>query len=133
LLMAGHDTVASALAWAWDVLAKHPDVMQNAKDDVDATLRGGAITCENVNKLAYTRMVVDEVLRLYPSAYAIPRAAEEADEVQGYSVRKGAVIALSVYATHRNPDYWQHPETFYPEHFEKNNTSNRPRFAYLPF
>jgi cytochrome P450 len=133
LLMAGHDTVATALAWAWYALAKHPDALQNVRDEINSVLRGGVISIDDLNQLTYTRMVVDEVLRLYPSAYAIPRAAEEADEVQGYPVKKGSVIALSIYATHRNPRYWEKPETFYPEHFSKDKKGARPRFAYLPF
>jgi cytochrome P450 len=133
LLMAGHDTLSTALAWTWYLLARHPDVLKKLQEELDAELKGEPPTAQSIDRLVYTRMVFKETLRLYPSAWAIHRFSEEADEVEGYPVRKGSSVVLPVYVTHRHPDYWSHPETFYPEHFSKAESEGRPRFAYVPF
>ncbi len=133
LLMAGHDTLSTALAWAWRLLAAHPDVLAKVKTELDTELGSAPVTAETIEKLVYTRMVFKETLRLYPSAWAIHRFAEEADVIDGYPVRKGSSVVLPVYVTHRMPKYWRHPDAFYPEHFSKAESETRPRFAYYPF
>ena len=133
LLMAGHDTTATALAWGWSVLAQSPEILANIQDELKEVLKGEPPTSETFLKLTYTNMVFREILRLYPSVWAIHRFCEEEDEVQGFPVQKGCSIALPVYVTHRHPEYWQHPENFHPEHFLKAASAERPRFAYVPF
>lgn len=133
LLMAGHDTLSTALSWAWYLLARHPEVLKKVQAELDAELQGQPPTAESIERLTYTKMVFKETLRLYPSAWAIHRLAEEADEVCGHPVRRGSSVVLPVYVTHRHPAYWKHPDAFYPEHFAKEEADSRPRFAYAPF
>lgn len=133
LLMAGHDTLSTALAWTWYLLAQHPDVLQKVQHELDTELQGAPPTAQSIDRLVYTRMVFKETLRLYPSAWAIHRFAEEADEIDGYAIRKGSSVVVPVYVTHRNPNYWRYPDRFYPEHFSKEESEGRPRFAYIPF
>lgn len=133
LLMAGHDTLSTALAWAWRLLAAHQDVLARVMVELDAVAGTAPLTAEMLEKLVYTRMVFKETLRLYPSAWAIHRFAEEQDIVEGHVVRKGSSVVLPVYVTHRLAKYWRHPDSFYPEHFSKAESDTRPRFAYYPF
>ncbi|MDP2206010.1 MAG: cytochrome P450 [Alphaproteobacteria bacterium] len=134
LLMAGYDTLSTALAWAWYLLARNPAALGKVKEELrDVLGPQGLPNAENVERLSYLRMVFKETLRLYPSAWAIHRFSEEADEVIGFPVRKGSSVVLPLYVTHRHPDFWKHPDEFYPEHFDKAEVEGRPRFAYLPF
>jgi cytochrome P450 len=133
LLMAGHDTTATTLAWAWYSLALHPNILHNLQSELKQVLGGRLPAGADLEKLSYTRMVFEETLRLYPPVWALHRFAHADDEVMGYPVKKGSAIALPVYVTHRDSGYWLHPERFYPEHFSKEATAKRPRHAYLPF
>jgi cytochrome P450 len=78
-------------------------------------------------------MVLDEALRLYPPAAILPRQANAADVINGYTVPKNAVLLMSQYVTHRHPDFWPEPERFCPERFNAAQVAARHRFAYLPF
>ncbi len=133
LLMAGHDTLSTALAWTWYLLARNPDVLKKVHEELDTELKGEPPTAQSIERLIYIRMVFKETLRLYPSAWAIHRFSEEADEVEGYPVRKGSSVVLPIYVTHRHSGYWKNPELFYPEHFSKTESEGRPRYAYVPF
>ena len=134
LLMAGYDTLSTALAWAWYLLARNPAALGKAREELRAVLGPhGLPDAQNVEKLAYLRMVFKETLRLYPSAWAIHRFSEAPDEVMGRPVRKGSSVVLPLYVTHRHRDFWKHPDAFHPEHFDKTEAEGRPRFAYLPF
>jgi cytochrome P450 len=134
LLMAGYDTLSTAIAWAWYSLAGNPAVLGKVREELrDVLGPQGLPDAKNIERLSYLRMVFKETLRLYPSAWAIHRFSEEADEVLGYPVRKGSSVVLPLYVTHRHPDLWKHPDRFYPEHFDKSEAEGRPRFAYLPF
>ena len=133
LLMAGHDTLSTALAWAWDLLARHPDVAARAIDEVDRVLGGRDATSEDVEQLPYVHSIIKETLRLYPSAWAIHRFSEQPDVVCGHSVRRGSSVVIPVYVTHRDARYWQKPDAFFPDHFDDAHSADRPRFAYIPF
>jgi cytochrome P450 len=133
LLMAGHDTLSTALAWTWRLLAQHPDVLKKLQDELDTELKGALPDAQNIERLVYTKMVYKETLRLYPSVWALHRVVEEPDEIEGYPVKRFSSVVLPVYATHRRPDYWKHPDQFWPEHFSKAESEGRPRFAYAPF
>ncbi|MGC1377624.1 MAG: cytochrome P450 [Anaerolineales bacterium] len=133
IYLAGHETTANALSWGWYLLAQHPEVTARLRAEVDAVLQGRIPTVEDTPNLKYTRMVIDEVLRLYPSVWTIARAPLEADEIGGYHIPPGAVVALSPYITHRHPAFWDEPEKFDPERFSPERAAKRHPFAYFPF
>lgn len=133
LLLAGHETTASTLAWVFALLAQNWDVREKLEAEVDGVLGGRVPTMGDLPSLVYTRMVLDETLRLYPTAYALTRIAREADVVGGYDVPAGAVVTLSPYISHRNSDHWPEPDKFDPERFRPGAEHDRPKFAYLPF
>ncbi|OJH36306.1 cytochrome P450 [Cystobacter ferrugineus] len=133
LLLAGHETTATALAWAFHLLEKNPEQEALLHEEVDRVLGGRIPTLEDVPKLRYTSCVFEEALRLYPPIWAIPRVAEEEDVVDGYRIPKGDLVLLVPYVTHRHPDFWPDPERFEPTRFLPENSKQRPRWAYLPF
>ncbi len=133
LLVAGHETTAVALTWTWYLLARHPHAERALHAELAAVLDGRPPTPEDLPRLTYTRMVLDEALRLYPPAYGLSRQTREPLEVRGYRLPAGALIGLLQYVTHRHPDFWERPEEFDPERFAPGRAAGRPRFAYFPF
>jgi cytochrome P450 len=87
----------------------------------------------DIEQLSYTRMVLNESLRLYPPAWTLGRRALGEDQIGGYSVAPNTVIAISTYSLHRHPAFWDEPEAFKPERFSAENSLGRHRFAYIPF
>ncbi len=137
LFLAGHETTANALSWAFYLLAAHPDAEGRLRDELEEVLGedGGRRppTLEDLPKLTYTKMVVDETLRLYPPAWITNRQTIADDEILGHRIPAGAYVMLSPYVLHRHPDYWERPDEFDPERFTPERSAGRPRFAYFPF
>jgi cytochrome P450 len=133
MFIAGHETTANTMAWAFYEIQRNPEVMQKLRAEVDEVLCGRTPAAADLHKLVYTRRVVEEALRLYPSVYITTRQAVNEEIVCGYRIPAGALISLSPYSTQRDPRYWDNPEAFDPEHFHPQNTQKRPRFAYFPF
>jgi cytochrome P450 len=133
LLLAGHETTANALNWTWCLLAQHPEATGKLAAELTHVLGGRTPSMADRPQLTYTRMVVEEAMRLYPPAWIVPRGAREDDEIAGFGVRAGSVVLLSPYLTHRHPGIWENPERFDPERFTPERAAARPRFAYFPF
>lgn len=133
MLLAGHETTATALSWAWGLLDAHPAVAARLHAELDEVLAGRAPTAEDVPRLAYTRMVIDETMRLYPPVYILSRKVAAADTIGGYGIPAGSAVDISPYVTHRHPDFWPDPERFDPERFAPERAAGRHRHAYLPF
>jgi|YNPNPStandDraft_1061719.scaffolds.fasta_scaffold00037_17 cytochrome P450 len=133
LLIAGHETVASALTWSWYLLAQHPQVWEKLHAEVNSVLQDRLPTTADLPSLPYTAQVFSEALRLYPPAWLITRKAAEEDEIEGYRIPKGALIIISPYVIHRHPKYWENPLTFDPERFREAGGKSYPRYAYIPF
>ncbi|HEY8211519.1 MAG TPA: cytochrome P450 [Myxococcaceae bacterium] len=133
IFLGGHETTASTLAWAWYQLSLHPEVARRLEAEVDQVLQGRVPAAEDVPKLAYTRMVVDETMRLYPAAWMFARTPLQDDEICGYHVAAGQRVMISPYVLHRRADLWPNPEAFDPQRFAPEQVSPRHRYAYLPF
>jgi len=133
LLVAGHTTTASALAWTWYALSEHHDARDRLEEECRAVLHGRAPGIEDVSGLRYTRRVIDEVLRLYPPTWLTARMPLQDDILSGYSIPSGALVLLSPYLTHRHPVVWDDPEHFDPDRFMPARAATRPAFAYIPF
>jgi cytochrome P450 len=133
LLLAGHETTSLALAWTWYLLSQHPEVEQRLHAELETVLGGQTPTFDHLNDLPYTRMVIQETLRLYPPAFGVTRHARADDEIGGYRVPAHSMIFLTPYYTHRHPAFWEEPERFDPERFTPERSLDRPRFAYAPF
>jgi cytochrome P450 len=132
-VLAGHETTALALAWALCLLALHPEIDARLRQEVRSVLAGRAPTLDDLARLPYARMVLDETLRLYPPVWAFPREAIADDRIDGYRIRAGSTVAIIPYITHRHPAVWSEPARFDPERFSPTAAGTRPRYAYLPF
>jgi cytochrome P450 len=130
--MAGHETTANALAWAFQLLARNPAVAASLHDEVDGVLQGLPPTVEDVRRLEYTGRVASEVLRLYPPSYMIGRQALVELEAGDYRIPAGAYIVINSFGMHRRADYFEDPEAFRPERFAAD-PQPWPRGAYIPF
>jgi cytochrome P450 len=131
--IAGHATIASALTWTWYLLSTHPACWRRLRAEVDEVLGGRPPAVADLPRLAYTTMVTQEAMRLYPPIYLVLRRATADDEVGGYRIPAGANIALCPYVTHRHPGFWDNPEGFEPERFAPEAARRRHRMAFFPF
>jgi cytochrome P450 len=132
-LLAGHETTAVTLAWTFYLLAKHPAVDERLRDEVERVLAGREPTANDLAQLTYTRMVVEEAMRLYPPSPAIGRQTIGPDLLGGHPVPGGRPVTIATWVTHRHPEFWDDAERFDPERFAPERVAERPRFAYLPF
>ncbi|MEV4516545.1 cytochrome P450 [Dactylosporangium sp. NPDC049525] len=136
LLLAGHETTASTLSWALYLIDQHPHVRQRLHDEAVEVLGDRLPVFEDLHQLRYTSMVLEEVMRLYPPVWILPRKAQAADEVGGYRVPAGADVLVCPYTLHRHPAFWPEPERFDPSRFDPDRSAGaaeRPRYAYIPF
>lgn len=133
IFLAGHETTANALAFAFYLLAKHPDSGERIANEVKTVVGDAELSYEQLNKLEYTTMVVKEAMRLYPPAWGIVRQASKDDIIDGYKITKGDTIVLSPYAVQRNERVWAEPEKFDPERFSAERGKTIHRYAWFPF
>jgi cytochrome P450 len=133
LLLAGHETTANALAWTFFLLAEAPEAETKLRDELDRVLGGRTPTVDDLPRLPYTGMVIQEAMRLYPPAWAISRAVIADDVILGYRIPAGSVVMLSQWVTQRHPDFWDEPLRFRPERFAPEEVARRSRYAYFPF
>lgn len=133
LFIAGHETSALALSWAWYLLATHPEVMAKLKAELKEVLDGRLPGFADIPRLTYTRQIVDETLRLFPPAYIIGRRPIDKDDLGGHIINKNTNVLVAVFDIHRNPDLWDEPDKFKPERFAPENVKKIPKYAYFPF
>ncbi len=132
LLLAGHETSANTLSFALMALAQHPEIAHTVRAEARTVLAGRPPTLADLPALRYTRMVIDETLRLYPPVWAVGRQTLHADSVRGYTLPPNQPVSISPYLTHRHPAFWENPHTFDPQRWATDHP-DRPRYAYLPF
>ncbi|HLI65973.1 MAG TPA: cytochrome P450 [Caulobacteraceae bacterium] len=134
IFMAGHETTAVTMTWVWYALSQMPEVAEKLHEELDRVLGGRTPMIEDIPNLPYTRMVLDETMRLYPPAPGISsRIALADDEVCGVKIKKGTAIGVAPWVQHRHERLWDDPVRFDPERFTPEKNAARPRFAYMPF
>ncbi len=129
-IVAGHETVGSALSWAWALLAGNPEVQQELHRESRAVLVGRSPIFADYAHLPFARAVFDEALRLYPPAWLITRKALESDVLAGHEIPAGALIIMSPWLLHRHPAAWSDAGSFDPTRFIDGRAD---RDAFLPF
>lgn len=127
-MLAGHETTATALTWAWYLLSRNPEVEAKLHAELDEA--PATLTLETLPQLSYTGAVFQEAMRLYPPALAFARRSKEQVELGGYTIPKGSSVFLSPYVTQRNPRYFAEPLEFRPERWQ---SYSGPKFAHFPF
>ncbi|TMJ60336.1 MAG: cytochrome P450, partial [Alphaproteobacteria bacterium] len=129
MILAGHETTATALFWSLYLLALDPAT----QDQLAAEVQGATSTAEfDVEALKFTRAVIDETMRLYPPAYLIARAAAAPDTIAGMPVKTNDVVLIAPWLLHRHEKLWRDPNAFIPQRFMPP-APPPDRFAYLPF
>ena len=129
MILAGHETTATALFWSLYLLALDPAIQDElAAEAREAPVNGGL----DLDRLKFTRAVVDETLRLYPPVFLIARSAAAPDVIAGMSIRKNDVILIAPWLLHRHEKLWRDPNAFIPQRFMAP-APPPDRFAYLPF
>ena len=133
LIVAAHETTASTLNWTWYLLSQHPEVEEKLSSELDNLLGSKIPNVDDLPKLAYTRKVIDETLRLYPAGWLLTRRALKDDQLGDYFVPAGTEIYISPYFIHRHPDIWEDPDRFNPDRFAPDHSQGRPPLAMIPF
>ncbi len=132
LFVAGHATTASGLAWVWYLLSQDPGARRRLRREARAVLGTRRPSAPDLSDLEYTRLVIDETLRLYPPTWITARTTTGAVDVGAYRIPANGTVLLSPYVTHRDPRFWADAERFDPERFRRGSPA-RPRYAYFPF
>jgi len=128
MILAGHETTATALFWALYLLALAPDT----QEEIASETRGEHLdSMADIDRQKFTRAVIEETMRLYPPAFLIARAAREKDNAAGVTIGKGDIIMIAPWLLHRHEKLWDQPNAFIPKRFM--STEAPDRFAYLPF
>jgi cytochrome P450 len=133
IFLAGHETTAVALSWLFHCVEENPEVEAKLLEEAQTVLNGNVPQLDDLRSLDYTRMVIDETMRLYPPAWVIGRQALDDDEIDGYHIPKGINMLIPVYIIHRDKRYWDEPDTFIPERFSKEKAKSYHKFLYFPF
>ncbi|HXH43533.1 MAG TPA: cytochrome P450 [Bradyrhizobium sp.] len=128
MILAGHETTATALFWALYLLALDPDT----QEEVASEARGEHLdSMADIDRQKFTRAVIEETMRLYPPAFLVARAARDQDNAAGVEIGKGDIIMIAPWLLHRHEKLWDQPSAFIPKRFMSKEAPDR--FAYLPF
>lgn len=133
-LIAGLETTSAALQWTLIELAQHPEALARVREEQRRVCGSDPPRPEQLSHMPYTRMVIEETLRLHPPVFGLSRRVVSDDSIDGHAIPKGAQVLVSPYALHRHPGIWKKPDSFAPElHFTPEQAQVRSRFAYIPF
>ncbi len=133
MLIAGHDTSTALLAWALYLLGSHPQAMALARAEVDAVVGQQRPDVESLKELRYLDQVIKEALRLYPPIHVGNRTIDAPIQARGFTIPANTRVMYSIYLSHRDKTYWDDPEQFMPERFDRSERSNSPPLTYVPF
>ena len=132
-LWAGTETTALTLAWSLYLLSMHPEALERIRDEARAVCGDRDPEWNEVQQLSYTRMVIQETMRLFPPIWALIRIAAGDDEIGGHKIKAGDKVVILTYIAHHSPKYWDEPEKFDPERFAPERAKKRVKYTYLPF
>jgi cytochrome P450 len=133
LFLAGHETTALTLAWAWYLIGTHPEVEKKFHAEMDEVLDDRDATMADLPRLKYTEQIAKECMRLYPPAYGLGREAIEDCEIGGYHVPAGTQVFMFQWTTQRDPRFYDRPDEFIPERWTSDFVDQLPKYAYFPF
>jgi len=133
MLLAGHDTTALTLTYAWFLLSEHPEARQRVEAEIDDVVGDDDPSMDHVCEFDYLEWVINESMRLYPPVFTIFRTPTEDVELAGYEVPAETTIMLPQYGVHRSERLYENPEEFDPERWRPERREQRHRFAFFPF
>lgn len=129
----GASVMSTSLAWCLYLVTTHPEVQEKLISEADSVLGGNLPTADDVPQLEYAQMVLNETFRLYPPSWGYPRFAVDETEIGGYAIPAKSMLIPMVWHTHRDPRFWDSPESFDPERFSAENKSKIQPYSHLPF
>jgi cytochrome P450 len=132
LFLAGHETTANAMTWAWFLLAQHPDAQARMQAEIHNVLEGRLPTMADLPLLSFTNQVFRETLRLFPPAWIIGRQSLTSFTLGGVDVPSESTVIMSPYSMQRDARFWKSPDEFIPERWSEADP-DRPKFAFFPF
>jgi cytochrome P450 len=133
LLVAGHETSSNALSWLLYLLSSRPDCLDRVRQEFDSVLGGAPLSYSDVSKLPFAAQIIQEALRLYPPFWMVDRMAFADDHAGNLAIPRGSTVVVFIYGVHHSPQYWENPESFDPERFNKANENLHSPFTHLPF
>jgi cytochrome P450 len=131
--LAGHETTAKALTWTFYLLSQHVGVRSRLEREVETVLGSRSATAEDLPKLSYAKLVIQESMRLFPPVWAVARMTMQDDQIGDVTIPAGSPVLLSQYVTHRHRGFWDNPEGFDPDRFLPDRSEGRHPYAYFPF
>jgi cytochrome P450 len=133
MFMGGSETTSTTLAWTCHLLARHPEVQERLRHEIDAVFGDGPIVEEKLASLGYARQILTEVLRLAPPVWVLTRRARSDAELGGHQIAAGTEVWFSPYALHRDPQFYPDPDRFNPDRWSASRGKDIVRNAYVPF
>ena len=133
LVVAGHETTATALTWAWYLLGRHPGIQEELAASARELPPDTTLGIDEIEAWTCGQQVVKESLRLCPPGWLMTRRTIEPDVLRGYAIPAGTDVFISPFFIHRHPAHWADPERFDPHRFNEADNAARNRFAYIPF
>ena len=134
MIIGGHETSSSALTWLWYELDRNREIQDQMLREVQSVTGSGPLLLEHLPRLRYTRMVIDECLRLHPPFWFENRNVMEDTELGGHPIKKGSMVVFSRYSLHRHPEFWEEPDRFKPLRQDPDAAENpRASYAQVPF
>lgn len=129
MFVAGHETTANAMCWLLYLVATHPEIEAKLIDEITAA--GDALDRGEVSAFPYTRRVVEESLRLYPTIWSVGRRCVKDDELGGYHIRAGTNLIVPIFHFHWGEQWWDEPRKFDPDRFLPERRPSAE--TYFPF
>jgi cytochrome P450 len=133
ILLPAFEPIGRVLSWVWYLLSLNPQVESQMRSELENVLGDRQPTFNDLPYLPYTKRVVEETLRLYPPFWVMGREAIAPDEVGGFQIPAKSIVLFNIYGVHRNPNYWDNPDTFDPDRFTPERSQKRPGAAFIPF
>lgn len=133
LMLAGHETSATALTWTLHLLGTHPHIQANLAEKLSTMLGGEPAGARDLERVPYLKQVVQESMRLFPPVWAVARRSVHAESFGDHALPADSYVGVITYALHRHPGYWPDPERFDPDRFAPRESRGRHSYCYLPF
>ncbi|KAL1560790.1 premnaspirodiene oxygenase-like [Salvia divinorum] len=135
IFIAGTESSSSTIDWTMVELLRNPQVMANAQAEVRQAWKGNNVEQnDTAYNLKYLKLVIKETLRLHPPGPILPRACNEEQVINGYTIPAGEKVLVNIWAMHRDPRYWKDPDKFEPERFENQSVDFvGGDYQFLPF
>ncbi|WP_437281102.1 cytochrome P450 [Sorangium sp. So ce375] len=133
MFIAGNETTAITMTWLFYLLDSNPGIERKLRAEIEEVVGDRRPTAADLSRMEYTKMVIQEAMRLYPPSWIVPRTVKEDDQICGYPVPAGATVIVSQYVMHNDPAFWEAPAEFDPERFTPERSAARPRYSFMPF